>query len=55
MTKVVVFSEEELEAIKDQIDDFIDDARDGAQRGWDPKFICQGLMEDLMLFKSRFE
>lgn len=55
MTKVVVFSEEELEAIKDQIDDFIDEARDGAQRGQDPRYTCHSLMEELMLFRSRFE
>lgn len=55
MTKVVVFSVEELEAIKDQIDDFIDEARAGAQRRQDPKYTCRILMEELQLFRSRFE
>lgn len=55
MTKVVVLSVEEWEAIKDKIDDFIDDARDGAQRGQDPKSTCQMLMEDLQIFRERLE
>lgn len=55
MTKVVVLSVEEWEAIKDKIDDFIDDAKDGAQRGQDPKYTCQMLMEDLQVFRERLE
>ena len=55
MTKVVVLSIEEWEAIKEKIDDFIEDARDGAHRGQDPKATCQMLMEDLQAFRERLE
>ena len=55
MRNIIILSVEELEAIKEQIDDLIDEARDGAQRGQDPKFTCQRLMGELQLFKSKFE
>jgi hypothetical protein len=55
MKDVTILTFDEMERIRDDIDNMIDNAKDGAYEKFNPKDVCNWLMEDLKKFREQFE
>jgi hypothetical protein len=55
MKDVTIFTFDEMERIRQDIDSMITDAKDGAYGKTNPQSACDWLMEDLKKFREQFE
>ena len=55
MKDVRLFTFDEMEIIRYEIDNMIDNAKEGAYGERDGKTECEWLIEDLKKFRSKFE
>lgn len=54
MKDVTIFTFDEMERIRHDIDNMIDCAKDGAYETFDAKVVCNYLIEDLREFRKQF-
>ena len=55
MKDVTILTFDEVERIKADIDNMIDNAKDGAYGKFDAKNVCNWLIKDLQKFREQFE
>ena len=55
MKNVTIFTFEEIDAIISNINNMIDNAKDGAYEKFNPKDICNWLVDDLRKLRNQFE
>lgn len=55
MKDVTILTFDEMERIRQDIDNMIDNAKEGAYGKRDGKTVCEWLIEDLKKFRSQFE
>ena len=55
MKDVTIFTFDEMERIRNDIDHMIDNAKDGAYGKFNSQSMCDWLMEDLKKFREQFE
>lgn len=55
MKDVTILTFDEMERIRQDIDNMIDDAKDGAYEKFNAKDVCSWLIEDLKEFRKQFE
>lgn len=55
MKDVTILTFDEMERIRQNIDSFIEDAKDGAYGKFDAKDVCSWLINDLIEFRKQFE
>lgn len=55
MKDVTILTFDEMERVRHDIDNMIDNAKDGAYGEQDGQTVCQWLIEDLKQFRSQFD
>lgn len=55
MKDVTIITFDEMEQIRQDIDNMIDNAKDGAYGKFDAKNVCSWLIEKLKKFRKQFE
>lgn len=55
MKNVTILTFDEVERIKQDLDQMIDEAKDGANGDQNARNTCDWLLDDLIALKSRFE
>lgn len=55
MKDVTILTFDEMERIRQDIDNMIDNAKDGAYGKFDSKDVCTWLINDLKEFRKQFE
>ena len=55
MKDVTIFTFDEMEKIRHDIDHMIESAKDGAYETFDAKIVCKFLIEDLREFRKQFK
>jgi hypothetical protein len=55
MKNVTIFTFEEIDAIISNINTMIDDAKDGVCEKFNPKDVCDWLVDDLRKLRNQFE